>query len=246
MLSTLLATDGTWASTQIRLLKAGLAVGITRFAPADWGIGPKSTPLIEMLSPQEQVWDECKKTAAEHPGRFEWAAFHLGLFMNYLGLGCPNKDALAGLQDEYKFIWDVENMHAEIPLTEKGDIPRITLTELRDVGKYVSFACDLPFGQWKQDMGMAGDTRTMDEVVTIIEKVRGRKMEIAYRPLEKISNERKAASDPVKKFWLELEEAYARDRDDEGFFATPLNDMAEGQVKPLSVDDYVKKYWGGV
>jgi hypothetical protein len=199
-----------------------------------------------MLSPQEEVWEACKKTTAERPGKFEWAAFHVGLFMNYLGLGCPNRDALAGLTDEYRFIWDLENMRAVIPLNEQGKIPRITFTDLRDVGKFASFACDLPFGQWQQDMGMAGDTRTIDEVVLIIEKVRGRKMEVTYRSYETISSERKAATDPLNHFWLELEEAYARDRDGEGIFATPLNDLSKGQVTPLSVEDYVTKYWTGI
>jgi hypothetical protein len=86
----------------------------------------------------------------------------------------------------------------------------------------------------------------MDEVVSIIEKVRGRKMEVTYRAFETISNERKAATDPLKQFWLELEEAYARDRDGEGIFATPLNDLSKGQVTPLSVEDYVTKYWANV
>lgn len=246
VVSTILILDGTWGTTQITLLRAGLAAGISRFVPADWGTGRLSTPLIEIISTQSQVWDACEAAATAHPGRFEWASFHIGLFMNYLGLGSPHQEALAGLTDEHRFIWDIENMRAEIPLTAEGKIPRIAMTELWDVGRFLSFACELPFGQWEQDMGMAGDTKSMDEVVQIIEKVRGRKMEVTYRTFEQISSDAQVELDLVRKFWYELELAYARDVNGEGWYDTPLNDMSKGKVTPMNIEDYVTKYWGGV
>jgi hypothetical protein len=242
----MLIADATWATTQIALLHAGLAVGISRFVPADWGIGPLSTSLVEMLSPQLQVWDACKAAATAHPKRFEWASFHVGLFMNYLGLSCPHEEALSGLTDKHKFIWDVENMRADIPLTKEGKVPRVAMTELWDVARFFNFACDLPPGQWKKDMGVAGDTKGMDEIVQIVEKVRGRKMEVTYRSFQQVSSDRQAALDPVTKFWFELEEAYARDADGEGWFDTPLNGLSKGQVTPMTIEEYITKYWKGV
>lgn len=133
--------------------------------------------------------------------------------MNYLGLGSMHPEALAGLTDDEKFIWDVENMKAALPLNPEGKSPRTILTDLRDVAKFVSAACDLPDGQWEQDMGMAGDKKHVDDVVTIIEKVRGAKMGVTYRPIEQISKEAKEEKDIMRKFWLQLEEACARDVD---------------------------------
>jgi hypothetical protein len=198
-----------------------------------------------MLAPQEQIWAECRKAAAAREGRFEWSAFRVGLFMNYLGLGAPDKEALCGLTDTYKFVWDVENMRAEVPLNREGGVPRITMTEIGDIGRFVSGACDLPSGSWRESMGMQGDTKGMDEIVGIVEKVRGRKMEVVYKPFEVLQRERMAATEPVKEFWLELEEAYARDRHGEGVFSTELNDILNGEVVPLSIEEYVMKYWSG-
>jgi hypothetical protein len=72
--------------------------------------------------------------------------------MNYLGC-CPNEEALNGLADNAIFIWDVATITTNIPLTKDGNIPRIAMTELRDVGKYVSKACEMPFGTWKSTWG---------------------------------------------------------------------------------------------
>src|SRR6202012_4360585 len=125
--STLLAYDPeTWASSQINLLHAGLATGMSRFAPSDWGLGPLTPPQVEILHPQVEVWKACREAAEANAGKFEWTGFHLGAFMNYLGEGCPTEGALNGLADQTKFIFDIENMRARIPLNREGKAPSIT------------------------------------------------------------------------------------------------------------------------
>jgi hypothetical protein len=244
LLSTLLVHDlEAWRDYQLRLLRVGLEAGISRFAPADWGLGRLSSLPIEFLAFQPAIWDACEAAMAERKGKFEYSSFHLGLFMNYLGLGSPHPHALAGLMDDYKFIFDVENMKAQLPLNEKGEPVRLILTDLRDVGSFVNLACELPAGQWPVDLGMAGDNKRVDEIVAIIEKVRGRKMHVTYRSYEQIKADKEKEKNIVQKFWYELEDAYARDRDGEGYFPTELNHLFEDKVKPLTVEDYLVKYW---
>ncbi|KAF2182049.1 hypothetical protein K469DRAFT_713128, partial [Zopfia rhizophila CBS 207.26] len=161
----LLAKDGTWASTQINLLNACLKAGVSRFAPAEFGPGPLAAPKISMLSDQVAVIEACRTAKSSHPG-FEYAGFHLGLFMNYLGYGAEKEEeALAGKRDDGEFVWHVKDMRAEIPLTKEGKVPSITLTEIGDAGRFVAAACMLEKGKWEEDCSMVGETVRMDEVV---------------------------------------------------------------------------------
>lgn len=244
----LLPKDGTWCDIQLRLLRASLEAGVTRFAPAEFGCGPLATPQIGMLSPQMPVWEACRtavRDANASGKKFEWAGFHVGLFMNYLGNGCKNEtEALAGKSDDGEFIFYMKDMRAKIPLTKNGGIPRMTLTEIGDVGRFVSAACDLPHGDWKQNFGMVGSTVSMDEVVRIIEAVRARKMKVEYRSIEEVRKEREACKDEMKVFWLELEEMCAMDEEGKGIIQPVLNERCPN-VKAMSMEEYLRKFWSG-
>jgi hypothetical protein len=221
---------------------------VTRFAPAEFGCGPLATPHIGMLSAQMPVWEACKVAVRDvraNGRNFEWAGFHVGLFMNYLGNGCKDEgEALAGKSDDGEFVFYMKDMRASIPLTREGKIPRMTLTEIGDVGRFVSAACDLPYGEWKENFGMVGSTVGMDEVVSIIEKVRGRKMDVEYRTVEDVRREKEECKDEMKVFWLELEEMCAMGEEGKGIIRPVLNEVCPN-VKPMSVEEYVRKFWSG-
>jgi hypothetical protein len=127
-------------------------------------------------------------------------------------------------------------------LNGEGKAPRATLTEIRDVGRFVAAACLLPKGEWREDFSMVGETIRMDAVVKIAEAVRGRKMEVVYRQFDEVVKDKEAEADFYRKFWYELEEMMARDRVGEGILEPVLNRLCSG-VKPISVEDYVRKYW---
>jgi hypothetical protein len=165
--------------------------------------------------------------------------------MNYLGYGAPDEgDALHGFNDNWKDVWwHVKEMKAEIPLTKEGVVPRTTLTEIRDVWRFVAASCLLPVGAWKEDFSMAGETVRMDEVVRIAEKVRGGKMDVVYRPFEEVVNNKEREEDFYRKFWYELEEMMARDCVGEGIVEPVLNQLYP-DVKPMSMEEYIRKHWG--
>jgi len=201
----LLPKDGTWCDVQLRLLRASLKVGVTRFAPAEFGCGPSATPHVGMLSAQMPVWEACRAAVrdAKADGRdFEWAGFHVGLFMNYLGYGCKDEfNALAGKSNDGEFVFYMKDRKAKIPLTKDGKIPRMTLTEIGDVGRFVSAACNLPHGEWKENFGMVGSTVGMDELVRVIEEVRGREMDVKYRTLDQVRKEKEQCKDEMRFFF---------------------------------------------
>lgn len=243
VICTLLAKDGTWASTQINLLNACLIAGVSRFAPAEFGCGPLAARNISMLAPQIPVIDACRAAKLQYPD-FEFAAFHLGIFMNYLGYGSINEeDALHGFNDNWEDSWwHINTMRAEIPLTRKGDIPSVTMTEIRDVGKFVAAACQLSQGKWQENFSMAGETIKMNDVCTIAENVRGQKMQIEYRPYEKTVELKEKEEHFYRKFWYELEEMNARNAVGEGIVEPILNELCP-DVKPITVEGYINKYW---
>ncbi|KAH7092320.1 hypothetical protein FB567DRAFT_235860 [Paraphoma chrysanthemicola] len=244
VLCVLLAADGTWAQTQINLLNAGLRAGIQRFAPAEFGVGGLAAHRVDMFKPSLEVTAELRKAKENNPN-FEYAGFHVGLFMNYLGYGAPDAEAAThGMRDTWVFVWDVKKMKASIPLTKEGEIPTMTMTEIGDVGRYVAASCLQPKGSWKEDFSMAGETLKLDEVVRKIEQVREAKMDVVYRPYEQVELEEKEeeVSYP-NKFWLQIELLVCRNIVGEGIVSPVVNELCQN-VKPLSVDQYLRRFWG--
>lgn len=163
--------------------------------------------------------------------------------MNYLGNGSRNEaEALAGKSNDGEFIFFLKDMKAKIPLTKDGKIPRMTLTEIGDVGRFVSAACALPQGEWKENFGMVGSTIGMIEIVKTIEEVRGGKMNVEHRTFEHVRKEKVECKDEMMLFWLELEEMYAMDEEDRGIIRPVLNELCS-DVNPISAEAYIKKFW---
>lgn len=112
--------------------------------------------------------------------------------MNYLGYRARDKKAaMYEMQNEWVFIFNVKGMKADIPLAKDGSVLRITMTKISDVGWFTTVACLLPKGAWKEDFSIVGDTLALDEIVRVIEDVRGRKIEVTFRPYKQIKKEEK-------------------------------------------------------
>jgi hypothetical protein len=179
----------------------------------------------------------------QHPG-FEFARFNLGLIMNYLGYGAKDEEgALEGLNDSYVFIFDVKNMKAEIPLTQDGRVPRMSMMRISDVGRFVAAACLLPCGTWQEDFGMVGDINALDEIVRKIEKARGGKMEVVYRSYDQVVEEDRNETEVYPgKMWTQLEVMMAEDRVGAGTVEPVLNELCP-EVRPMSVEEYLETFW---
>ncbi|CAH0043779.1 unnamed protein product [Clonostachys solani] len=267
------AVDGTQAQTQINLLRAAVSAGCKRFAPSQWGFGPKGWAEVGSLRWADQgVREEC----ANHRDQIEIACFNQGSFMNYIGHGIfatpeledvgdvawakyrsgagykPGEDeACEGLHRQGPlmdqsgaFLVGLKNGIAELPVKDDGQWPRITFTSMRDVGRFIAAALDLP--RWKQEMGMAGDTLTMGELLASAEAVTGKKFKVTLIKrqdlLERLANTRDA--DFMQRLWIEFNLAYIRDRDDEVVVRPTLNELCPA-VKPITVRDYMEKHWQG-
>jgi hypothetical protein len=183
------------------------------------------------------------------------------LFMNYLGFGVPEgpkgdregeggrslrEEALGGRERDGEWFYYPSKCSAELPVKADGTFPRMTLTAVEDVGKFVAKSLDLPPGSWETTSYMVGETVRMDEVVRIAEQVMGRKWEVETVSPEELEAkiERLALeADTGRRFWAQLALCYARDAEGEGWFEGRLNGLFP-DVEPLSVEGYLRRYYG--
>lgn len=245
VISVLLPRDGTWASTQIELLNASIDASVSRFVPAEWGPGPKAAERIQLLSPQLELRQALRDAKAKN-ANFEWAAFRVGMFMNYLGIGAKDEEsALAGKRDDGQMMFYVKEMRVEIPETADGAVPSVSMTEITDIGRFVAAACELPEGEWQEDFSCVGDTLPVDRVAVLIEKVRGGKVSVITRTKEQIEKDKEQAmtdGEFYRHFWLELEEMYTRNEQGESVIEPKLNKLCPN-VRPITVEEYLIKFW---
>jgi len=197
-----------------------------------------------MFQGMSEVRAALRKAVIDHPSKFEWAAFSNGIFMNYLGQGCPEATAKNGLSEDYIMCYDVSNMKAQIPLTKEGKVPTLIMTELADIGSMVSDACEEPFGQWNESLGIVGDKRNMDEIVGIIEKARGGKMQVEYLPYETIAKMAEEETSPLSRMWFQLMLSLARNEYGDSLFNGTVNEL--GKTSPISIEGYLTKFWSPI
>ncbi|KAH6880676.1 hypothetical protein B0T10DRAFT_551477 [Thelonectria olida] len=265
------AVDGTQSQTQINLLHAAVNAGCKRFAPSQWGFGPTGWVEVESCQWMNQgVREECTM----HQDQIEFAYFNQGSFMNYIGHGIFATPEPVSVGDEafakyrsgagYKlgedeaceglhrqgplsdqsgaFLIGLKNGIAELPVKQDGQWPRVSFTSMRDVGRFVAAALDIP--NWEEEMGMAGDTLTMGELLASAEAVTGKEFKVTLLRQEDLEERLANATDFMERMWIEFHLAYIRDREDEVVLRPALNRLCPA-VKPMTVRGYMAKHWHG-
>ena len=232
-----------WAPQQIRLLEAAAAAGVKRFAPSEFEAGPAAVGLVDVTAQKMAVWAACLKSG------LECARFCNGMFMNYLVLGAgPQKERELGQElVDCPIIWDVGKRTAELPVKADGTYPRVTLTELGDIGRFVAAACELPLGRWERTMGMAGETVRVDVVLRVLEEKSGVKWEVTTvteaglkERTDRIEGIGRDRMEVVSKLVAQMESMILRDEDDMGAITPTVNRLCP-QVQPQSVESFVSK-----
>ena len=229
------------------MLAAAKLAGVKRFAPSDWGMGPVANEKIDLISAKLRIWDLCLDSG------LECTRFFVGMFMNYLGQGCPadrREEALAGLEDDLMLDFiNIEAGHTLIPVTTDGRPCRLSLCELNDIGRFVAAALNLE--AWLPEMGMVGSTTTVEEIVWVVER-NGRLM--------KTTNFTKAdAQQRIRKFDQQMERRFTLKTLKQKMVAQMVECMCEDEVgsaviepvlnrlcphvKPMAFDEYLVRVW---
>ena len=230
---TVLSTIGSFnrddmRDSQLAVIAAAKEAGVKRFAPSEFAI--REYQDWDLYAGKTPVWEAAKASG------MECTQFTCGIFMNYLGTGTPKDgtEALSGLRP-WNFVINTNAGTADVP----GDgNTKLTLTRLQDVGKFVAAALDLD--KWEEEMGMVGDTKSYNEVISAIEKVTKRKMLV-----------KKNSEDELKKLIKEVEGArfYNQVRlsvaQGKVQVRPTLNELAP-DIEPWTVEKFLETYWGGV
>lgn len=229
------------------MLEAAKAAGVRRFAPSEFGMGPLTKQKMDWRQSKQTIWELCRQSGL-HCTRFS-----LGIFMNYLGQGCPadrREAALAGLDDYLMLdLVDIQAGHALIPITDQGQPARISMCELGDVGRFVAAALNLD--EWQEELSMVGSTTTMDEVVWMAERM-GRLMKT--QTLTK-----KQAQQRIMEIDRQLQQQYSLKASRARILAQTMEYMCDDQVgsaivrpilndlcpevQPMPFDEYLTMYW---
>ncbi|KAK5684967.1 hypothetical protein LTS10_003042 [Elasticomyces elasticus] len=230
---------------QLALIDAAKEVGIKRFAPSEYAC--ISNDNIDLYRPKAEIWEATKKAASETG--MEITSFQCGIFMSAFATGTTKpttevgrregaktgeEEALAGLRP-WNFVVNMRGGTADLPAD--GTTP-IVFTEMRDIATFVYRALSLD--TWPEVMGMRGDVKSYREMLSIIERIQGRKFLVKENSVEEMKAQ--AADDPSKVFYNQVRCALA-----EGWGVVPdtLNKVLP-DIHPTTCEEFVEKWWSGV
>ena len=213
---------------QVRLIEAARDAGVRRFAPSEFAIG--SNDGIDLFQFKNPAWEAVKRSG------MEYTRYSCGIFMNALAPGVPKEqeeEALAGLRP-LSFVINQTAGTADLP----GDgNSKLTWTEINDICHFVIASLDLK--TWPIESMMSGDTASYNDVIKLIEKVRGgEKMLTTTNSIEDME---RMAEVPEKRFYEQCRIVIAKGH----FLMKPtLNELCPN-VKPVTIEEYLQKWWGG-
>lgn len=227
---------------QLALIAAAKQAGVRRFAPSEFALRG-GTYGVELYAGKREVWEAVVASG------MEYTRFSCGLFLGLLGTGTPKgasevgvgegaasgeEEALGGVRP-WNFVVNVRAGTADLP----GDgLEKVVFTDTRDVARFVEAA--LGMEAWPEELGMRGDLVDWREVVGVLERVQGRRFLVRENSVEDL--ERVAAEVEGKRFYNQVRVELARGA---GVVGDELN-KAFPQIKPVGVEEYVRKWWEGV
>ncbi|RUS24741.1 hypothetical protein BC938DRAFT_473142 [Jimgerdemannia flammicorona] len=143
----------------LKLLTAAKLAGVKRFIPADLGATEEQEEVLEENHEIKAVRQAVVKSGLEYTFLY-WGAIMEGVLGPLTGIDTTNARA-----------WLVGDGNA-----------RVVLTRGRDIGKYIIGSLRSPMGR-NASLYVAGDIKTLNEVISIFQEVSGKKFNIQYRAI---------------------------------------------------------------
>ncbi|KAL4866252.1 hypothetical protein BDV12DRAFT_210613 [Aspergillus spectabilis] len=244
LISTLLIPGPESVTYQVNLLNAAIEAGVHRFAPSEFALSQEAHDSVEIDKGKIIVWNAVQSAVRE--GKIDAAAFPVGMFMNYLAIGIPDKakeqEALAGFKEgPLMFHLDEDPAWIEVPVSETGEWPDVTMTDIRNVGEFVVAALGIQ-GRWGgRELGIAGDTRNLREVVDIIRRTLGREVqgrEVSAGQLRE-RKEKLGEWDILAKMEIDYTMICGKG----GSVVRGVLNQLCPEVKPTSIKEFVERSW---
>ena len=245
VISVLLIPGPDWVTVQLNLLRAAEAAGCRRFAPSEFALTSSAHTMVDVLNAKNTVWNAVQTSVDQH--RIDAARFPCGMFMNYLGIGCSDsgrrEQAMAGFQ-EAPFLIHLENHESpwvEVPLLSDQAFPKLTMTDIRDIGRFIVAALDISEPWAGRELGMAGDTLSFKELISICQCYVRRPIEIRFFTEPELQARLSTIPQDkiISRMECQLAIVCARDM---SVVPPTLNDLCS--VQPTTVAEYMQRYWG--
>lgn len=243
VISVLLIPGPDWITAQVNLLHAAEEAGCRRFAPSEFALTEYAHTMVDLLKAKVSVWKEVQTSMSQ--GKIDAARFPCGMFMNYLGIGIPNEEtrlqALAGFQEEAFLVHlDAPSPWIEVPVRADGSFPSLTLTDIRDVGLYMVVALDIEEPWGGRDLGMAGDTLSFTDLISICERYTGKPIQVRRQTKAELVTQ--LQSIPSSHFIQYMEcQLKIVGTLDQWVIDPTLNLLSS--IQPTTVEQYMKQYW---
>lgn len=227
----------------LNLLHAAISAGVKRFAPSEFALPPSSQTDIDFDNAKLAVWDAVRGAVAA--GKIDAARFPSGMWMNYLGIGCryAREEALAGFA-EGPFLVHLADEDAgrwiEVPVRVDGTYPRITMTDLRDIGRFIAAAVEMEEPWSGRTLGMAGDTVGMGELVGLCERYVGPDLEV--REVTEVQLRERLDELSVEDVLGRMECQIALVGCRDGLVVPPrMNELCS--VQPTTIREFLERHW---
>lgn len=242
VISALLIPGPEFVPYQINLLHAAEDAGCARFAPSEFALPMSTHHEVDIDHAKIAVWDAVRESIAQE--KIDAALFPCGMFMNYLGHGAPREtEALAGFREGPLMfhLGDADGPWVEAPMGEDGSFPSLTMTDIRDVGHFVVAALEMEEPWGGRELGMAGDTMGLAEMIELCEQYLGKKIDV--RPVTQTQLETRFKGFEPGDILSQLDCQYTMVCGRGGSVVRPVLNTLCPQVRPTRVKDFLEKFW---
>ncbi|KAI4599793.1 hypothetical protein KJ359_001529 [Pestalotiopsis sp. 9143b] len=163
------------SEAEIRLIRAAdKCASVKRFVPSEFNV--EYDVGDDVLPYPEKRFHLAARRELEKTSTFEYAYVYPGMFMDYFGM--PKVET--NLRPLCFFV-DPEKGLAVLP--DDGEA-RMSMTFTTDAARYIALALDVE--KWPRILTTVVSTVSLNELVKLVEKSLGRKLQVLYQPLGKL------------------------------------------------------------
>ncbi|KAI9803092.1 MAG: hypothetical protein M1833_001162 [Piccolia ochrophora] len=163
---------------QLRLIEAAVAVGVRRFAPAEFE-GPPAARGADLLDRGRSLALRRLRSLSQY---MESTVFVCGIFYERFlpnGMYSQGLGVGSGLGGEGDYLMNVRTHQAQIPHDNSTNLPvSLCMTSAQDVARFIVRALDFP--QWAEELRMCGDRLSVLDLVAQAEHVKGQPFERSW------------------------------------------------------------------
>jgi len=167
------------SASQINLIRAAdICPTVKRFLPSEFNVDYSQADDI-LPYPEKKFHIEAREELSKTKS-LEYMFVYTGMFMDYF---CMPK-----LQTVLRPLYFFIDVQAGIAILPGDGEAKMSMTWTEDAASFVAWSLELAEGQWGKGkvMTTAVETITLNEMVAMVEKHSGKKLQVQYQPVEEL------------------------------------------------------------